>query len=133
MRLRRYLSLLNDIVQSRRDLQIESFVIRETIPGLSANVAGRFRFWDDSMLEFAELLEERGALVYRVDYAYHYQDRGNSLIFRYDNAPHHPEVATHPHHKHIKEGRVERILEVATTPQLDEVLREINRYLQATS
>jgi hypothetical protein len=28
-------------------------------------------------------------------------DADNRLIFRYDNAPHHPEVASFPHHKHL--------------------------------
>jgi hypothetical protein len=25
------------------------------------------------------------------------------LIFRYDNAEHHPEIATYPHHKHLRD------------------------------
>ncbi len=29
-------------------------------------------------------------------------DSADKMVFRYDNAPHHPEVATHPHHKHIR-------------------------------
>ena len=28
----------------------------------------------------------------------------DEMVFRYDNAPHHPEIATYPHHKHVKGG-----------------------------
>jgi hypothetical protein len=34
---------------------------------------------------------------------------GESLIFRYDNAPHHPEVPTFPNHKHLPIGLVESV------------------------
>ena len=30
-----------------------------------------------------------------------------ALIFRYDNVPHHPGVATFPHHKHLQDTVVE--------------------------
>ena len=46
------------------------------------------------------------------------------MIFRYDNAPHHPEVTTHPHHKHTATG-----VEAATPPDLSDVLREIDAHL----
>lgn len=34
-------------------------------------------------------------------YSYYWLDEENRLIIGWDNAPHHREVATHPHHKHI--------------------------------
>ena len=34
------------------------------------------------------------------DYSYQYIDPQGKRIFRYDDAPHHPEVTTHPHHLH---------------------------------
>jgi hypothetical protein len=43
-----------------------------------------------------------------------------------DNAPHHPEIATHPHHKHI--GPKDR-LAPADQPNLSQVLTEINELL----
>jgi hypothetical protein len=39
------------------------------------------------------------------DYSYHWQTEDGSLIARWDSAPHHKEVKTHPHHKHYK-GKV---------------------------
>ncbi len=35
------------------------------------------------------------------DYAYHWQNVDNTLIIRWDNAAHYPEISTHPHHKHV--------------------------------
>ena len=34
------------------------------------------------------------------DYAYQYLDAQGKRIFRYDDAPHHPDISTHPHHLH---------------------------------
>jgi len=36
-------------------------------------------------------------------------DGSDQLIFRYDNAPHHPEVVTFPDHKHLPTGLVESV------------------------
>jgi hypothetical protein len=35
-----------------------------------------------------------------IDYSYHWQDKEKRLITRWDNAPHHPEIETFPHHVH---------------------------------
>lgn len=40
----------------------------------------------------------------KIAYSYHYQDKDKKLIFRYDNAEHHTEVETYPHHKHIPDS-----------------------------
>jgi hypothetical protein len=34
-------------------------------------------------------------------YSFHWQTNGGTLRVRWDNAPHHPELATHPDHKHV--------------------------------
>ena len=44
-------------------------------------------------LRAAEDIEEYG-------YAYQYLDPQGERIFRYDDASHHPDVSTHPHHLH---------------------------------
>lgn len=35
------------------------------------------------------------------DYSYHWQLNDNTLIVRWDNAAHYPEISTFPHHKHV--------------------------------
>jgi hypothetical protein len=61
----------------------------------------------------------------RISYAYTYLKEGRR-IFRYDNAPHHPEIVTFPHHKHI--GPQDR-LTPADQPGLNSVLQEVAAWL----
>ncbi|CAN2041103.1 hypothetical protein GMMP15_20004 [Candidatus Magnetomoraceae bacterium gMMP-15] len=37
-------------------------------------------------------------------YAYHWQDKNNNLIIRWDNARHWKNIETFPHHKHKNDG-----------------------------
>lgn len=37
----------------------------------------------------------------RLKYRFHLQNASGKMIARWDNAPHHPEVPTHPDHVHI--------------------------------
>lgn len=99
------------MIASRHDLVVERLVTEETIANLQGIVEGRLRFWDGSMLEFVEVLTVRGVILNKVDYAYHYQDKDDNLIFRYDNAPHYPNITSFPHHKHMQKN-----VEAATPP-----------------
>lgn len=130
MQLHRYLTRLHTIIDSRHEIEIEYLHIDETIPGREAIIEGRLRFWDQSLLEFAEVLVIRGLILVKTDYTYHYQDNRAHLVFRYDNAPHHPEVSTHPHHKHVIDPITEAAAVMdAASPDLSDVLREIDRRL----
>ena len=39
----------------------------------------------------------------RLKYRFHLQTSDGKMIVRWDNAPHHPEVKTHPDHMHVGE------------------------------
>lgn len=39
-------------------------------------------------------------------YAFHWQSASGELIARWDNAPHFPDLATFPHHRHGANGEV---------------------------
>ena len=55
---------------------------------------------DGSFLDIYEVVSTE--LSYRVRVYYSYAHVwGGQVAFRYDNAPHHPEIVTNPHHKHI--------------------------------
>ena len=84
------------------------------------------------MLRFREELVEESVRLRKMEYVYHYQAQDGSLIFRYDNVPHYPDLPSHPHHKHVRAGETERV-EATQPPQLTDVLREIDAMLAAAS
>ncbi|MEA2039571.1 MAG: DUF6516 family protein [Thermodesulfobacteriota bacterium] len=55
-------------------------------------------FYNGDILEFTESITPA-----RIRYRYHYMNGDGALIFRYDNVPHHTEISTFPHHKHLRE------------------------------
>ena len=62
-------------------------------------IKGRIRFLDGSVLDFSEQLPTT-----RKKYRFHYMDANKGLIVRWDSAPHHKALATHPYHRHTPEG-----------------------------
>ena len=83
----------------------------------------RLSFLDGSFLDFREFVDTSTRPVRRYSYSYHNQ-KDEQMIFRYDNAPHHPELPGFPHHKHVVDSTVESQL-----PSLKEVLPEISRLI----
>lgn len=122
-RLYRYLSRLEDTIRSRCEIVIEELEIydRSQLPDRISFFRAKLRFLDGSLLQIREALVVKGRRVSKVRYAYHYQDVNDQVIFRYDNAAHHPEVVTYPDHKHTLSG-----IEPASVPDLTDVLREID-------
>ena len=123
MKLYRYLSRLQGTIYSRREIEVERLVIYSTT-ALSGQIWGRLRFYDGSLLEFEEKLTLRDDDIEKIDYRYHYQRADGTLVVRYDNAPHHPELPGFPNHKHTPAG-----IEPAVPLDLSEVLKEIDTYL----
>jgi len=58
-------------------------------------------------------------------YRYHYMNKANEMIFRYDNAKHYPGLKTFPHHKHVSS---ETVLE-NEEPDMSDVLIEIEKLI----
>ena len=87
----------------------------------------RIYFWDGSYLDLYEVVNTERGYPVKVHYAYTYLREGER-VFRYDNAPHHPEIPTHPHHKHI--GREDKLRE-ALEPSLAMVLAEVEAHLSS--
>lgn len=76
---------------------------------------------DDSVLNIREYVDE-----FERAYSYHWQTKEGKLIIRWDNAPHHKNISTYPHHKHIKE----KILpNYAIT--CEEILKEIEQVIKS--
>ena len=52
-------------------------------------------------MELNEAVTIKGVKLEHLSYRYHFQDKNNKLIFRYDNTPHFSHLKTFPHHKHL--------------------------------
>ena len=62
-------------------------------------------FWATIVFEGGSRLVVRFTLesndgIEECNYAYVYLDAHGTRVFQYDDAPHHPELPTHPHHVH---------------------------------
>jgi len=62
----------------------------------------KIEFIDKSVLFVKEYHDELER-----NYSFHWQDKNNKLIIRWDNAPHYPDQITFPHHKHISDKLLE--------------------------
>ncbi|MBI4770864.1 MAG: hypothetical protein HY784_10765 [Chloroflexi bacterium] len=77
---------------------------------------------------FAERIIRTDNRITKLEYRYHYQRDDGTLIFRYDSSPHYPNLATHPHHKHVGDQVI-----AARPPDLSDVLREIDALIYPQS
>ena len=83
-------------------------------------------FIDNSLLHFRELFVGQEN-PFKKTYTYHYQRADGTILFRYDNAPHFPNLPTAPNHKHIGETEVIAL----DAPDLQSVLKEIEALIKA--
>ncbi len=68
--------------------------------GSAHALVARLTLTDQSFLYIRDYLFEDG----RRKYVFHWQEATGQLRIRWDNSPHHPEIATFPHHKHDSNG-----------------------------
>lgn len=87
----------------------------------------RVFFWDGSYLTVDETIDTTAGYPQVIRYSYAYV-KDNANIIRYDNAPHHSYLTSHPHHKHI--GPAETPTE-SEPPTLNQVFKEIEQILTA--
>lgn len=88
-------------------------------PGDQGYLNGTIQFVDGSVLHFKEYVDALNQNVDKLTYSYHFQDTGNQLIFRYDNAAHKPRLSF-VDHKHLAQQIIS-----APAPLLENVLAEI--------
>lgn len=58
-------------------------------------------------LNIAEYVIVKNNAISCIKYRYHLQDKNEKLIFRWDNAPHHGNISTHPFHVHCHDGTIQ--------------------------
>ena len=83
-------------------------VVREEAQGDLGLFRYRLSLLGGDLLELFERFQVAEEAVRVTSYSLHWQDADGRLRKRWDNAAHHPEVATHPHHVH--DGAEERVL-----------------------
>jgi hypothetical protein len=117
LRLIDYLKQIENTLQRFSPILLTDIHLTEYTP-YTGVIQGKITFSDGSILSFRGYLNFRLSIPKKT-YSYHYQ-KGNELIFRYDSAPHHPEISTFPHHKHVGDSVLP-----ASLPNLEQVLYEI--------
>ena len=105
----------------------ESELALDQLDSLRGKIDGALYFADGSRLEFTERIAIEKSHPAKRFYRYQYV-RAEAAVFRYDNAPHHPDIATFPHHKHVGRKTLP-----ATEPTLSQVLDEIAHLQQAAA
>ena len=98
--LSRYLSDVEGEVRKLKGAYVERYE-EELLAINRVNLRIRVRFPSGHMLELNEaVIVEEGQFMH-LGYRYHFQDKQNNLVFRYDNTPHFPGLEGFPHHKHF--------------------------------
>lgn len=87
-------------------------------------IEGEIVFAEGVRLVFFEFWRRSTKDVEQEKYRYHLMDIANQLVFRYDNAPHHPNIATFPDHKHVPDG-----ITKSSPPNFADVLIEVEAYV----
>ena len=82
-------------------------------------IKGSITFITYSKLFFIEYIDLRYG-IHKLSYSFHYQNKDNELIFRYDNAAHKPRLAFEEH-KHLHDGAIVE----AIAPDFFAILEEI--------
>jgi hypothetical protein len=95
--------------------------------GDSVYLKGRLLFIDSSALDFALFVVESESQLLIDKYRFHYMDTDGRMLFRYDNAPHHPDIDSHPHHKHTPEK-----ITSTSVVFISDILNEISAFILGT-
>lgn len=74
--------------------------IREEAQGDTGLFRYRLMLQDGDLLEVFERFRVSHGVVVVSKYSYHWQNAAGDLRMRWDNAPHHQDVPTQPHHVH---------------------------------
>ena len=95
----------------------------------NGHMRARIIFSDDSNLEFSEFIEQSSENEIRlVTYSYHWSDKNDNLIRRWDNALHFPKLKNFPHHIH--DGKTDKVTSGAPTnifTIIDEITKIIGK------
>lgn len=116
-----YLSHIVRIVSTLTNIEVD-YYSEQILSPTRANLRFRIRFSTYNFAEVSEAIELRDESLFWLSYRYHFQYSDKFL--RYDDAPHHPDIKTHPEHRHDNLR-----IEASNRPALDDFLREITKQM----
>ncbi|MEN4006445.1 MAG: DUF6516 family protein [Methanobacteriaceae archaeon] len=119
-----YFERIQSLIMGLSSVEVERYEER-ALSKDRGNLRIRLRFIDNSLLEISEAIHISEGTIAWLSYRYHYQRPDGSIIFRYDNTPHHPDVNTHPEHKHIGKSVVS-----ANRPDIEDMLSETKKHIK---
>jgi len=120
-----YFSEIQSLIRS--SIFVENVDVEYEVKSRSIGIVhGILGMIDGSTLQFMELINIKRDKMIRLKYRFHLMTVNDEMVFRYDNAPHHPEISTYPHHKHVKGEEVPRL---SKEVGLKDVLLEIEEMI----
>ena len=122
-----YFSEIQSLIRS--SIFVENVDVEYEVKSRSIGIVhGILGMIDGSTLQFMELVNIKSDKMIRLKYRFHLMTVNDEMVFRYDNSPHHPEISTYPHHKHVKgEKAPRRSKEVGLKDVLLEIEEMISR------
>ena len=87
------------LVEEFSDIITDYSVFEYKRYGSATSLVAKVGFKDGSLLHIKDYLFIDG----KRKYSYHWQDAQGRLITRWDNSPHHKELSTFPHNRHLSE------------------------------
>ena len=112
--------MIVDIFQKYADIIVTYDILKFKVVGASYQLVYTIELTGQTRLFAKDYLFLDGSRKY----SFHWQDRQEHCIVRWDNVPHHVTVASFPHHKHL--GNAEQVAESAPM-QLETVLEYIRQ------
>ena len=117
-----YFAQVHQLLQGVAEAHAERYE-EQVLSTTRGNLRIRLQFSDQSLLEISEAIVLIGEEPRWLSYRYHFQSPGTGLIFRYDNAPHRPEISSYPDHKHTRDAVV-----ASPHPSIEQVLEEAQAF-----
>lgn len=130
-----YLQRLDELLSTSpavADVEVVRRSLRDTELERTLHYRYRVALVDGGLIEMTERVLEAQRTLRVTTYRHHWQDPSGRLVRRWDNAPHHPEVETFPHHLH--DGAEDRVVAhpaVTGVEVLQRILEEMEAREQA--
>lgn len=127
-----YLKKIDDLIFTADEIS-DIEITRRTVWDTNLEKIGIYRykifFNDGSFLELTERLVEKEGIMTTTKYRFHWQNNKGVILKRWDNAKHHPEIDTFPHHLH--DGSEENVVGHEAITGIDVIKKIIKEIIGA--